>query len=241
MTFPLRRGFPAEAAADFFAFQNRGYPRTRALEWVGDRYCLTRTERDALNRGVFGQAEALGRRSRMCLGASWRSGLLAVDGHNVHITMESAILGRAIVRANDGALRDLAGLSARFRMTEASLTAVDAICGFLRKYPPREVLFLFDAPMSHSGNLASAYSERLCSLGLAGDARAVPVPEREFPYSVCTVAGSDRAVLGASVRWIDLAGWILDEAGVFVPALDFSRFILSADGRPEEASCPEGP
>lgn len=241
MISPLRRSFPAEAAADFFAFQNRGYPRTRALEWVGDRYRLTRTEREALNRGVFGQREALGRRSRMCLGAAWRSGLLAVDGHNVHITMESAMLGRQLVRANDGALRDLAGLSARFRMTEASLGVVDAICGFLQKYPPREVLFLFDAPMSHSGNLASAYRERLRAFGLAGDARAVPVPERELPYAVCTVAGSDRAVLDASVRWIDLAGWILDEAGAFFPVLDFSRFILSADGRAGETSRPEGP
>ena len=218
---------PVEAATDFFFLQNRGYPRARALDWVGDRYRLTRLERDILHRGVFGQETALRRRAKECLGGSWRGGRLVVDGHNVHITMESFLLGRPLILANDGALRDLAGVSSGFRLSETSLAVVDTIFRFLERFPPREALFLFDAPMSHSGRLANTYRERLHALGIPGDARAVPVPEREIPYGECTVAGSDGAVLDASMQWIDLVRWVLDEAGRLQFLADFSRLILA--------------
>ena len=76
---------------------------------------------------------------------------------------------------------------------------------------------------------------------MSGDARAVPVPEREFPYSECTVAGSDRAVLDASVHWIDLARWVLDEVGLLLLEADFSRLILSTGCDAREVMCPDGP
>ena len=43
------------------------------------------------------------------MGSGWRLKLLVVDGHNVQITIESFIEGRPLLKANDGALRDLAG------------------------------------------------------------------------------------------------------------------------------------
>jgi hypothetical protein len=222
-----RRSLLFLAAEDFFYFQNHRYPRAPALRWVGDRYALTEMERQLLNRGVFGQQEALRRLGRLCRGTEWCDEVLVVDGHNVQITVESAILGRLLLRANDGALRDLAGQSARFRLTEVSASAVDLVIRLLTELRPREALFLFDAPMSHSGLLAAMYRERMKSLGLSGESRTVPVPEREIPYGRCVVASSDRAVLDRASRWLDLAHASVLAAGLLRLEADFSTLVFT--------------
>ena len=162
------------------------------------------------------------------MGHGWQSELLAVDGHNVQITIESCIEGRPLLKANDGALRDLAGQSYRFRLSESSNMAMDMLFRFFDRFAPREVLFLFDEPMSRSGELAALYRERLGRAGISGTARLAPVPEREFPYGNCVAASSDRAVLDASTRWMDLACRVIEYHGTPHITADFSR-ITAAD------------
>lgn len=231
MTEPVlslgRRSLWHQGAADFFFLQNRHYPRSASLEWVGNRYQFNYPERQLLHRGVFSQAEILKRRAKRCRGAEWQKGYLIVDGHNVQITVESALLGRPFLVANDMAVRDLAGQSANFRFTEASEMALDMIFSFLEEFRPRKILFLFDAPLSHSGLLAERYRQRLKKIGLRGDARAVPVPEREFPYQQGVIACSDHAVLNEAVRWIDLARRIIDRNSLCRPIADFSDLIYA--------------
>jgi hypothetical protein len=241
--FPLsekivRKWLLYQAAVDFFLLQNRRYPRKAALEWVGNRYQLESLERQILHRGVFAQPQIFPRRSKRCLGSDWQQEKLMVDGHNVQITVESAILQRPLLLANDGALRDVAGQSAGFRFSWASRQAVLAILRFLADFRPREVLFLFDAPMSHSGLLAQLYRQHLTALGIAGDARAVPVPEREFPYADGVVASSDHAVLDVAIHWLDLARWVIDYAGLGKPLVDFTRFALAVQGERNLAAIP---
>jgi hypothetical protein len=230
---PERSHLIAQAAPDFYFFQNRGYPRPAALEWVGNRYGLTQLERQLLRRGVFGQATALRRRGRRCGGGDWLHRPLIVDGHNVHITVESAILGRTLLLANDGALRDLAGQSARFRLTEVSQVAQDWIFGLLGELRPRETLFLFDAPLSHSGLLADQYRRRLKASGLKGGSRAVPVPESEIPAHGSVAASSDQAVIDASEAWVDLARASIERSATLRLRADFSCLLSSRD--PESA------
>lgn len=216
------------AAADFFFLQNHCYPRSSALEWVGNRYQLTRIERDFLGRGVFSQETALKRRAKRCSGSSWQEKTLLVDGHNVHITIESALAGSFLLLGNDGALRDLAGRSSQFALSETSEMAMDLLFSLLDELRPGRVVFLFDAPLSRSGQMAEGYRQRMKKLGISGSARAVPVPEREFNYRECVIASSDRAVLDAASEWLDLARWVLDARICWQPAVDFSRLISTS-------------
>jgi hypothetical protein len=210
-----------------FYLLNRSYPGTAALDLVGNRHNLDAAERMFLSRGVFSQREALARLRRRETGPGWQRRLLAVDGHNVQITIESHLEGRPLLKANDGALRDIAGLSSRYRATETSKMALDMLFRFFQEFPPREVLFLFDEPMSRSGELAAAYRNRLVRAGISGVARTAPVPEREFPYRGCIVASSDRAVIDSSSGWIDLACRVIERFGIPQIAADFSGMILA--------------
>jgi hypothetical protein len=216
-----------QAAADFFFLLNKSYPRAAALDLAGNRHDLDAFERMLLSRGLFGQQEALGRLKKREKASAWQRELLVVDGHNIQITVESYIEGRPLLKANDGALRDLAGLSSRYRMTETSNMAVDMVFRFFEIFPPDKVLFLFDEPMSRSGELAAIYRERLVKARISGEAKAVPVPEREFPYDRCVAASSDRAVIDSATRWMDLACRAIEYFCSPRITADFSGIILA--------------
>jgi hypothetical protein len=223
---PKRKWLLYQAAADFYFLLNKSYPRMSTLDLVGNRYDLNAQERWLLSRGLFSQREALARLKKREKGAAWQQDLLVVDGHNVQITVESFFEGRPLLKANDGALRDVAGLSSRYRMTETTNMALDMVFRFFDEFPPGEALFLFDEPMSRSGELASIYRDRLARAGISGAARAVPVPEREFPYDRCVAASSDRAIIDSSSRWIDLACRIIEYFGAPQITADFSGVIF---------------
>jgi len=102
---------------------------------------------------------------------------LLVDGHNVLITVESGLEGRLLIAANDGVIRDVAGVSHRYRISNFTHEAIDTIFQILQKYPPKETLFFLDAPIRHSGELAAALRSALKNWNLPGDAQALKVPE----------------------------------------------------------------
>jgi hypothetical protein len=216
-----------QAAVDFFFLLNKSYPRTAALDLTGNRYNLDAPERMLLSRGLFSPQEAIARLTKREMGSGWQPGLLVVDGHNVQITVESCIEGRPLLKANDGALRDLAGMSYRYRMTETSKLALDMIFKFFQEFPPGEVLFLFDEPMSRSGELAAIYRNRLIREGISGGARTTPVPEREFPFDRCVAASSDRAIMDCCTRWMDLACRVIEYFGTPQITADFSGIIFA--------------
>jgi len=134
---------------------------------------------------------------------------LAIDGHNVLITIEAALVGRALVLADDGFIRDISGLSGSFTKSKVTEIAIESIITFLKKWKPRKTLFLFDAPISMSGKLAEEVRDRLNQANLPGDALAVKVPEKVLIGFPGIIATSDTAIIDRSKKVLDLAGYII--------------------------------
>ncbi|MBW1975433.1 MAG: DUF434 domain-containing protein [Deltaproteobacteria bacterium] len=213
------------AAEDFFFLQTRGYPRERALEMVGNRYALTKDERDILRRGIYGQQSALSRRAKQGTASCWREKILEIDGHNVHITVESILLERTIVLANDGVLRDTAGLSRTFEPGDTAFYVVELIASFLREFTPEKVVLLFDSPMRKSGELARIYREALTKRQIPCDSHAVAVPEQHFNYASSIIASSDSAVMDMATCWVDLPRFVATYRDIKIKYLNFSDLI----------------
>ncbi len=198
-----------KAAEDFRILLNRRYPRKPSLELVGNRYDLPFDERHLLHRGVFSDEDSESRRKKIRSVKEVRNKDLAVDGHNVLITIEAGLSGRPLILADDGFVRDISGLSGSFRKTEMTDKAFELIIRFLKQWRPRHTLFLFDAPISKSGILAQELRTLLKKEDVSGDALAVKVPEKILIGFSGVVATSDTAILDRSERVIDLAGNII--------------------------------
>lgn len=202
-------GHLQKAAADFRYLLNRRYPRKAALELVGNRYGLTFDERHLLHRGVFSNSDSKSRKKKMIPITGIRNKDLAIDGHNVLITIEARISGRPLVLADDGFIRDISGLSGSFTKSKVTEIAIELILNVLKKWKPRKTLFLFDAPISMSGKLAEEIRDRLNQANLPGDAAAVKVPEKILIGFPGMIATSDTAIIDRSKKVLDLAGYII--------------------------------
>jgi hypothetical protein len=202
-----RAGLSA-AAADFRWLLDRGYPRGESLTLVGNRHDLNAEARELLHRGVFAQSEAQARRARLIGPDQIKGRVLGLDGHNVIITVESALLGRPLIRADDGVVRDIARLSARFRPTETTEQALTLIVEALGDLAPSEICVMLDKRMSKSGELAAEIRRLFEQAQITGDARAVSVPENELVARDGPVATSDSVLMDQVAAVFDLAGTI---------------------------------
>ena len=200
-----------KAAVDFRYLLNRAYPRKGALELVGNRYALTFDQRHLLHRGVFSESDAMSRRRKLLRLRDLRGRALAIDGYNVLITVEAGLSGRPLIAADDGFLRDISGLSANFKKTPSTDHAIHLAFQTLRTAKPRDVLFLFDSPMSKSGRLAQEVRALLARETFSGDAQAMRVPEQILMGFQGIVATSDTAIIDQSEKIFDLAGFILKQ------------------------------
>jgi hypothetical protein len=198
-----------KAAEDFRYLLNRGYPRKAALELVGNRYGLTSDERHLLHRGIFSDADSKSRRKRKIPIGKVRNRDLAIDGYNVIITIEAGLSGQPLILGDDGFIRDISGLSGNFKKTERTEEALQSILDIVKRVKPRKTLFLFDSPISMSGELAQEVRDLLKKENLLGDARAVKVPEKILIGFPGVIATSDTAIIDQSKEVVDLAGDII--------------------------------
>lgn len=198
-----------KAAADARYLLSRGYPRERVFRVVGDRWELDADHRHLLRRGVFAPAEAQARKARLLDLNACQGRMVGVDGHNVIITLESALGGGRLILADDGALRDIAGQGSNHRPGPATRRAARLMIDSLNKAQAASVQIFLDAPLSKSGELAAKLREMLAQAGLAGDAQAVAVPERQLKKHEGPVATSDSALIDQVAEPMDLAGIII--------------------------------
>jgi hypothetical protein len=178
---------------------------------VGNRYELTSDERHLLHRGVFSDADSEARREKIISIKTIKEKDLAIDGHNVIITIEAGLSGRPLVLGDDGFIRDISGLSGSFKKTETTEEAIRLIIDAIKKIRPRETLFLFDAPISNSGKLAQEVRRKLKKENLPGDAMAVKVPEKILFGFSGVIATSDTAIIDRSKEVADLAGVVINK------------------------------
>ncbi len=198
-----------QAAADARYLLSRGYPRERVLRVTGDRWDLDATERHLLRRGVFTPTEAQARKERLITLADCLERMVGIDGHNVLITLETALVGGQLLLADDGIVRDVAGQGSNFRPGPVTFQAAELMIQSLVRARVDSVQIFLDAPISKSGELAAKLRDMISLAGLSGEAHAVAVPERQLQKHDGPVASSDSVLIDQVAEPLDLAGIII--------------------------------
>jgi len=195
-----------KAAQDCRYLLARGYPRSATLTLVGNRYQLSQPVRELLHRGVFPPAVAREHRRKLVLLADLRGRPVALDGHNVVLTLECARRGIPVVAADDGFIRDIGQLSRNHRPTETTIAVVEQLARYLSDHGVPSVQVWYDAPMSGSGDLAALTRKIFLAAGLDAQAQAVPVPEAILAANTMAVASSDTHLIASCDQLVDIAG-----------------------------------
>ncbi|MFX0096424.1 MAG: DUF434 domain-containing protein [Candidatus Hodarchaeota archaeon] len=198
-----------EAAKDLRYLLSRGYGRTSALNLVGDKYLLDNEERHILFRAIYPPQDAEKRKDKLISVTEIKNKVLAIDGYNQIIVIESMLKELPIIDCDDGVLRDITGVFSNYKVAEVTYDAIKLILDLLVKCFPRTTLFYFDQPISKSGELARTVRKRIAEHGLKGDAGAVKQPDREVLSRGEVVASSDGIIIDNADAVVDLAGHIV--------------------------------
>lgn len=162
-----------EAKKDFQYLLERGFPRTGALEYVGNHYLLGQTQRNYLNRTVFSREKIKTRKDKLILLWDVKGKDVLVDGYNVLITTETMFQGAddLIVNCDDGVTRDVRAVFRKYKRNETTKIALKSIISLLKLFKPKRVLFFYDRPVSLSGELARTTNDILDSCEVPGEAQ----------------------------------------------------------------------
>jgi hypothetical protein len=193
------------------------FPEKATLKLVGDRYRLTRAQRNCLFRGVVDSATAAARAARIVAPGQVAGRALAVDWYNVLITVESYLKGLTVLLADDGVLRDSTAAHGSYRTGPVTGRAFEAIVEGLRAIAPSRVDVFLDAPIAHSARMAGEVRGRLAALAIPVEAaleRSADFALKSYPG---VVASSDSVILDRARAVLDLPRWVLAGSFGFSP------------------------
>jgi len=226
-----------EAVADLAWLRSRGYADVSSLQIVGDRYGLTRRQRNVVGRSCCNDAQMSGRISRkICVAkigereGDLSSQHLLIDGFNVLITVEVALSGGLIYRSRDTSLRDIASIHGTFRTVEETQPAIGKIGDAIERLGFASCVWYFDRPVSNSGRICSMIREMGEQQQWSWRVQLENDPDPILRDATECVATSDSVILDGCAKWIDLPELALRLGGVSYWFVDLAPANLHGGG-----------
>jgi hypothetical protein len=175
------------------------------LKLVGDRYGLVARQRIAVSRCACSDQEAARRRGCQVGPEALAGRPLRLDGYNVLTTIEAALAGGVVLRARDGAYRDMASMHGSFRKVAETGPALELIGRTLAELGPGSCHWYLDRPVSNSGRLKTAMEELATARGWDWRVELVPDPDPLLAVGEQVVATADSVILDRCPAWFNLA------------------------------------
>jgi hypothetical protein len=200
-----------EAAADFSMLLTKGYADKSSLKLVCDKFALTDRQRLAIMRSSCSDQQLESRNKRRIDLNNLAEKSIAIDGYNLLITIEAAMSGGILFKGRDGCLRDLASIHGTYRKVTETIPAIELIGNFLQEQKIRNVLWLFDSPVSNSGRLKRIISELAKQNNWNWEVRLSLSPDAELIKTDQTTVTSDSVILDSYLSWLNLAAEIIQQ------------------------------
>ena len=215
----IRKDKLRDASYDLKFLLNRGYRRKNALNFVSNKYLLSKHERNYLTRSIYSDLIAKSRMSKIVDISEIENQILLVDGYNVLISVESICKKDydSLILCDDGIIRDLNAVFGKYKLNEYTKKALNYILVIISEYNPK-IRFFFDKQVSFSGKLAKITEELMNIYKIGGDTVLSSNVDFEIikmnSIESCVVATSDSAIIDKVSRILDLPFYILQNKGV---------------------------
>ncbi|WP_297506185.1 DUF434 domain-containing protein [Thermococcus sp.] len=191
-----------EAYLDLKYLLNRGYRKKSALSFVANHYRLTLEERHLLARCVFPDSWVEEVRGKLLEPDELGGKILAIDGFNVLITLESLLEGKAIL-CEDGLVRDLK-YQGSYRLGERTGALIREVVGALKGLKVGRAVFFYGKNVPRSGAVKAITEGAMERFSLPGDVYLVKSPDFELK-GFETVATADIGIISKVSHVFDLA------------------------------------
>jgi len=155
----------------------------------------------AVGRVAAAKEKIVARKSREVYLNEMGGKMVAIDGFNLLILLESAFGGGLVLAGRDGTYRDLASVHGTYKHVQHTVPALLKVGEALRT--ASEVTWYFDTPVSNSGRLKTMLRELAETHGFNWTVELVYNPDKEL------IALPDEVVL------ISSDSWILDDGGAW--------------------------
>jgi hypothetical protein len=199
------------AAADFSLLLTKGYADKSSLKLVGDKFSLTERQRLAIMRSSCSDQQLESRNQRRVDINNLVGNSIAFDGYNLLITIEAAMSGGILFKGRDGCLRDLASIHGTYRKVTETIPAIELIGSFLEDNGIKNVLWLFDSPVSNSGRLKKIITDLAIEHNWNWEVRLSLSPDAELIKTDQTIVTSDSVILDSCLSWLNLAAEIIQQ------------------------------
>lgn len=197
-----------EAGGDLRYLLSRGYKRSSAVRFVADRYNLSGRERLALYRCVYPKEAAETHFRKLVPAEDLRGAVISIDGFNVLRTVHAAMHGRPLYLCDDGFVRDIStGL--RKPTFEDLLRCLGLVIPCICDLKPRFAVFVYDRPVSRSGELSKKTLELMGARGVPGTSKTSMRSDSEILSCGEVVATSDSVVIERASKSFDLGGYVV--------------------------------
>lgn len=206
-----------QAAADYYALLNKGYPEKRTRLLVADRYQLNTAQRTVLYRGVFPERVNRRRMAKLLKPAEAVQKLLVIDLLNLMYLLMNYHYGRNLFIATDGVLRDDGENYAEFSSYSIFTRVLELLNAALIQLEPPAVELVVDYP-----HLPLAFETLQDAAALSEAFRTVPAEVKVHLSAAadkylqsrtdCVLISADSRIID---RWksntFDLGYYILDQ------------------------------
>jgi hypothetical protein len=205
--------------------RDRGFPEKATLALVGDRYRLTRVQRNCLFRGAVETAVAAQRLQKLVQPGRVAGQSLGLDWYNVLITVESYLKGVTVILADDGVLRDSMAAHGSYRMSGVTEGAIASIMDGLAALAPSRIDVFLDSPIAFSGRMAEELRMRMAGSVVQFEVSLDRSADFALKGYEGIVASADSVVLDSAREFVDLPRFVLERSHGFrarrLPDLDF--------------------
>jgi hypothetical protein len=207
-------------ARDIRSLLRWGYPKFATISFVATHSQLSAEERYILTRVIVSPERVVSRINKKAACTGIRDKDLLLDGYNVLLSMDSLLKKEPIWFCDDGYIRDTRYYFSKAKQAEDIEESLDLVLEFLSENHPKSAIFLLDAQISRSGELAGLIRRKMNEYGISGEARTSKTADFELkaeggnPVKSVIVATSDGIVIDSVLQVIDIPACLMEKMGI---------------------------
>jgi hypothetical protein len=197
-----------------------GYPKFSTINFVADHSRLSVEERYILTRVIMPPDKIVSRINKRVACKYIRDKDLLLDGYNVLLSVDSLLKKEPLWLCDDGYIRDTRYYFSKTKQAEDIEEPLDLLLKFLSEAHPKSAIFLLDAQISRSGELAGLIRRKMKEWEIPGEARTSKTADLELktegrdPEKDLIVVTSDGIVIDSVLRALDLPACLMEKLGI---------------------------